>query len=532
MGSEMIEIQKGGSNENNRVTYKSYTPDPAVLDGQGKDVYSSGGLLRVDGVDFVEVDGFTLRNIDSSGSSGGEALFWVSNGGLLHNCSFADFVQPASAGGGAWLEIGLEPGESTTIEDCDFGWAADEALSSHTGVLNSNITINRCTFSGCGSNMAVQTTQLPANITFNDCEFNGDSSYGAKPSIAGHNKDNTHYNRCKFRYAAERVYGTFSYCEFRAQGRIFDAIDSKSSRYTNCTLDFEGNFQSVFYLSKDNPDLVVENCIIYNGRWAFFFNAAAAGDDVVTLGPNVRIRNNRHYNMEAGVYVHLGTIDATGSDYEEPLEVNPLFVDAPNNDYNLQAASPLIAAGVSSTYLTYPEKDIVGNIVPWPEGGAPDIGAYEYGSQQSYTNPPALTPIDNVNLTLGDTFTPIQAINSGDPVDTWALNAEAIAAGLAIDSAGLITWAAVTVQSNLSVTVTATNSTGSDTETFIINAVPKAPVITTIANQQASQGEAFDIDAELTEPGNMTGTTFYVDGPEGMTINPATGEISDPDAQP
>ena len=52
------------------------------------------------------------------------------------------------------------------------------------------------------------------------------------------------------------------------------------------------------------------------------------------------------------------------------INVDPLFVDESNNDYHLNALSPMINAGIDTELVT----DIEGN----PRAGIPDIGAYDY----------------------------------------------------------------------------------------------------------------------------------------------------------
>ena len=56
-------------------------------------------------------------------------------------------------------------------------------------------------------------------------------------------------------------------------------------------------------------------------------------------------------------------------------DLSAIFVDPANRDYRLKAGSPAIDAGVAVGILT----DITGRSVP--QGEAPDIGAYEYSSE-------------------------------------------------------------------------------------------------------------------------------------------------------
>lgn len=469
LGSETITIAKGGSDENNRIVYKSYDGDPAILDGEGKDTYVTGGgsqLINVNGVPFVELDGFTLENVDSSGSSGGEAVYWSAPGGIMKNCTFQNYVQPASAGGGAWIEYVLATGQTSTIEDCIFGWATDEAVSSHAGIADSFPTLRRCNFVGCGSGMALQWTQLPSLALFEDCNFIGDATCGAYPSIpTGLLKDRTVFRRCKFEYAVAGagLAGTYEYCIFRNMYTLLNFNGTNAGKFINCIFDrgaTTGNYAFLGY--NDNMDLTLENCFFRNFGAAIYFN----GRDNLF---NLTMVNNRYTNQSNGFALLGGATDLSEANVSNNNEVaDPLFADAASGDYSLQAGSPLIDAGISTPEISYPATDLAGNIVPWPQGGTPDIGAYEYGSQASYASPPMLAPIADLVLQVDDAFTPIQAVNNGGAATSWSLNQAALDAGLAVDASGLITWPTPTATAGLSTTVTATNAAGSDAETFLI----------------------------------------------------------------
>jgi hypothetical protein len=81
------------------------------------------------------------------------------------------------------------------------------------------------------------------------------------------------------------------------------------------------------------------------------------------------------------------------------VNANPLFRDASNKDFRLQAASPAVNAGtadsVYSTFFTLYgidlSKDIVGT--PCPQGAKYDMGAYELAAQATARHtPPAARP--------------------------------------------------------------------------------------------------------------------------------------------
>jgi PKD repeat protein len=94
---------------------------------------------------------------------------------------------------------------------------------------------------------------------------------------------------------------------------------------------------------------------------------------------------------------------------------------------------------------------------------------------------------------------------------------------MAIDSAtGLISWAPFTAGA-FDVTVRATNSAGTDDETFTIEVV-SAPAITPIPDRTVVLGQPFSYDVEAS--GHPAPTFSLTQKPAGMAINPTTGLIS------
>ncbi len=72
---------------------------------------------------------------------------------------------------------------------------------------------------------------------------------------------------------------------------------------------------------------------------------------------------------------------------EGNINVDPLFVDSPNDDYHLTDESPCISTGKFT--LDVPTTDIEGNPRPGPSGSEPDMGAYE----NEKAKPPTLASI-------------------------------------------------------------------------------------------------------------------------------------------
>ncbi len=106
-------------------------------------------------------------------------------------------------------------------------------------------------------------------------------------------------------------------------------------------------------------DVIIRNNISYAepDHWAL--------GTLALPNTNVSIYNNLLYNENGSeaIYNNLST---------GWTEANPLFTDASNEDYTLNATSPAIDAGST---LAGQVDDFQGNL---RDDGTPDIGAYEY----------------------------------------------------------------------------------------------------------------------------------------------------------
>ena len=135
---------------------------------------------------------------------------------------------------------------------------------------------------------------------------------------------------------------------------------------------------------------------------------------------------------------------------------------------------------------------------------------------------PVISTISDQIIAVGEPFSyDVEA--SGIPAPTYSLTTSP--SGMTINSAnGLIQWTPTESQTGSHpVTVQATNSAGSDTESFSINVSGVSPVITPISDQPATVGEPFSYDVEAS--GIPAPTYSLTTSPSGMTINSTTGLI-------
>jgi len=107
-------------------------------------------------------------------------------------------------------------------------------------------------------------------------------------------------------------------------------------------------------------DVSIRNNIVENfDQYPVYGSTAVSG---LSIEKNIFYGNG---NSNAPAYSGSGTV-------QNNIISNPLFVSSTN--FHLQSNSPAINAGINAGLTS----DYDGNSVPYPAGGAPDIGAYEY----------------------------------------------------------------------------------------------------------------------------------------------------------
>jgi hypothetical protein len=154
-----------------------------------------------------------------------------------------------------------------------------------------------------------------------------------------------------------------------------------------------------------------------------------------------------------------------GGNDAHALTGDPLFVGTGN--YALQAGSPCIDAGGGTPV---PATDILGNVRP--QGSAPDIGAYEYGSAPP--DVPVITSDTSVTGKVGVAFS-YQITASGNPTN---FNATGLPDGLSINRNTGVISGTPTATGTSSVTISASNGAGTGQATLTLTVVVPVPVIT------------------------------------------------------
>ena len=169
------------------------------------------------------------------------------------------------------------------------------------------------------------------------------------------------------------------YCEFdSADGDALLLDGNSNSVYYNLFLNATTDaievdslsntiYNNVFYANGNGIDVDTTVTIQNNIIWT-------SGTSDITIAADVTVTGG-HNIFEDAAKAGDGTYSGSSL-----WATDPLFTDAANNNFTLQASSPCINAG-TSVGLTI---DYLGITVPLPAGTNPDIGAYEYNQSTGY----------------------------------------------------------------------------------------------------------------------------------------------------
>lgn len=407
---------------------------------------------------FIENSSF-IDNIDSSGTLlfSGSEYDQNKNNNYIKNCNFINNNRGKDR---SILEIYKNGAENVTIEGCEFR----NNIGRNVFITNSNaLDLIDCKFDSCvsyqnGGALNYSTTSTGLNII--NSSFTRNRSYLSGGAIYLSGDGNTQIDHCAFTKNFSNQSG--GAIRTSLNGVSDNLLLSNSVFKSNFTksnggaASFQGNNKTVNncvfdsnYVDITNANSYagaielyggvskVNNCIFSNNiasrhsafihyGYCYVNNSTICNNHVKGLMPNdfllsaTQINNciitDNHTGSNSkiayeGAWIKYTNIQG-GYSGEGNTDLNPLFVDAPNGNFRLTCASPLINRGNNSDA---PDgTDLDGKVRIF--GGTVDMGAYEFPQDPATaTAPPTVNfSISNSNacksevLTFGNTTSPFE----------------------------------------------------------------------------------------------------------------------------
>jgi len=205
----------------------------------------------------------------------------------------------------------------------------------------------------------------------------------------------------------------------------------------------------------------------------------------------------------------FGTSTAYPPNLTDRYTYDPQFVDIAARDLRLSSTSPAIDAGSTISGLAYDYS-----AVPRPQGAAYDLGAYEYVSGSTPTDPLTITTATLPDGVVGGAYSLTMAASGGSGAKTWDVTVND-AIGLSMSSAGVFSGTPIEA-GTFNVTARVTDSSGSATRdyTITIAAAPLDPNAVTVTNTAA----AASLRVQYGAAGLVGVQTCVIDLKQGSTI--------------
>lgn len=343
------------------------------------------------------VDGFliTAGNADATSNRVGGGLFVPSGSPTIVGCTF--YLNQANEVSGAGGGLASFSSQAVTITNCAFiqnssKYQFNTANGFGGAIYADRAVISQCSFTGNAGNRggAIYTS---VNSTITDCVFSGNTSSQAGALYLGGTAG-----------AAFNITGSTFTANSAGQGGAVEIFNSNAAvHFTDCV--FTGNSTSTFGGAINNlgNGMTATRCI-FSGNTAGSGGGALTTSSGTALVTNCTIAFNSSSNVTGGLLLSAssstpsvrntilwGNSDATGNTERAQIarfftngtlpfvnycdvqgltpdlggtgnfDADPLFADALNGDFSLEAGSPCVNAG-DPTMLD-------------PDGSAADVGA-------------------------------------------------------------------------------------------------------------------------------------------------------------
>lgn len=277
---------------------------------------------------------------------------------------------------------------SPTIEDCVFSYSGGVVCKSFLGSTPAAPTFNSCTFSGNVNREGAGIYFQESNPTLNDCTFYNNQA----PSGSYHDG---HGGAIYLLWCTSSTINRCTFINNRAKrGGAISSISSnsvlKDCVFTENSVNSNGRGGGIYFQGGIGE---IEGCTFAENERS---HSSAIAGGIYTIYADLSLKNSILWDNAGGDFVDGGqgsvtvTYTNVGRSGTGNINTDPLFVDAPNNDFRLQSGSPCIDAGDP-------------NSSPDPDGTVADMGALYF--EQS-------TPVLRVtNLIAGQTAL-IEVVNA------------------------------------------------------------------------------------------------------------------------
>jgi hypothetical protein len=420
----------------------------------------------------VEINGFTIK--------GGHANQTSNN---FNNRGAAIYKEPTAS--------------NFTIKHC----IITENVANREGTLNLGHTVN--------SNVLIESCEFSNNLGRYGAGFSANQNSGnATLNIVVNNS--LFYNNVSEDIAGASALNGSSLGIFLnngGQANVTIKNNTFSNNYdlgTNTSFD-KGTAILRRYTSSDVLNAEVHNNVFWNN---FSDNSAAVNNQDIGIanGLSITLLNFTHNNS---IQTNLASKASTFTESNN-LSTDPFFIDEANNDYGLQASSPMIDVGDNSQVLSGITEDILGN--NRFENTTVDLGAFEFnGPPPDVTAPTVNTQDITVQLDVNGQV----SIQASD-VDNGSTDDQTLTADLIL-SLDQTTFDCSNIGQN-TVTLTAEDEAGNTaTDTVIVtvedttapNAITQDITVQLDANGQASILPS-DIDDGSTDNCNVNSLSLDI----------------------